>query len=168
MVWKPFQQCFLIDSAVAFYASVAGINSRTRGIGSPAGVWLQAACSHQDFTWMRLEEGRKAKPSGWYLDFGKLAFPYESDLVGSCHTFLLWGLHGVVCTRGSAVATSSAAFLEVREDTTQSCSAGMLPCACSHICIWRNNKALLSLGLAPSSCCGHRPGDYVLINLERC
>lgn len=50
----------------------------------------------------------------------------------------------------------------------QSCSAGMLPRACSHICVWRNNKGLLSVGLAPSSCSGHQLGDYVLINLGRC
>ncbi|XP_009573363.1 PREDICTED: vesicle transport through interaction with t-SNAREs homolog 1A, partial [Fulmarus glacialis] len=37
-------------------------NNRSRGIGSPAGKWLQAAYSHQDFTWMQLEEERKAKP----------------------------------------------------------------------------------------------------------
>lgn len=78
------------------------------GVGSPAGKWLQAAYSHQDVTWMQLEEERKVKPRGWYLDFGKLASPYQGHTAGSCHPFLLWGLHAVV--------RSSAAFLETCED----------------------------------------------------
>lgn len=166
MVWKPFQQVLSDWQCCSSPCFVADINNRPRGIGTPAGKWLQAACSHQDFTWMRLEEERRAKPSGWY--FGKLAFPYQSDPAGSCHSFLS-GDYMVLCALEDQ-QLQQVQLLSWRsvKILLQSCSAGMLPWACSHISIWRNNKGLLSVGLAPSSCSGHQLGDDVLINLRRC
>lgn len=143
MVWKPFQQVLSDWQCCSSPCFVADINNRPRGIGTPAGKWLQAACSHQDFTWMRLEEERRAKPSGWY--FVRLAFPYQSDPAGSCHPFLLWGLHGIVCPGGSAVATSSAAFLEVRENIAPKLQCwGVATGLLTHLCLKEQQRLLVS------------------------
>lgn len=69
-------------------------------------------------------------------------FPHRSALLGPCHS-LLWGAYGTLCPRGSAVAKDRLLSWKSMEVLLQSCSARILPCACSHTCVGRTHYRVM-------------------------
>lgn len=98
--------------------------------------------------YMDAARGREESKTKWVILIGKLAFPYQNGPAGSCHP-LLWGLRDVVCPGGSAVATSSAAFLEIHEDLAPKprCQ-DVAMCLLTNLCLKEQHRPVVSRPLS--------------------